>query len=210
MYRLALLTALAASGVQTQTTFGVYIFSRHGDRTAKSTPPSNLTDLGYQEVFTSGTYFRNRYVASNATSPIAGISPDLVVNSQIAISAPADDVLGASAVGFSQGLYPPVGPTLGMQTLRNGTVVESPLNGYQIIPIMPAGTEVGANQENTGFLQADNNCTNAIASANEYTTTPEFQSLLASTRSFYQSFDPLINRTFNMSQESFANAYTSM
>jgi hypothetical protein len=52
--------ALAAGSAAVQeTVLGIYIFSRHGDRTAKATPPANLTDLGYEEVFTSGTYFRN-------------------------------------------------------------------------------------------------------------------------------------------------------
>ena len=52
--------ALAAGSAAVQeAVLGIYIFSRHGDRTAKATPPANLTDLGYEEVFTSGTYFRN-------------------------------------------------------------------------------------------------------------------------------------------------------
>ncbi|KAL8712770.1 MAG: hypothetical protein Q9220_002978 [cf. Caloplaca sp. 1 TL-2023] len=70
------LTANAA-----ETVLGVYIFSRHGDRTAKSTPPANLTDLGYSQIFTSGTYFRNRYIASNATSRILGVNSDIVKQS---------------------------------------------------------------------------------------------------------------------------------
>lgn len=98
-----LVLSCVSSFTQAETILGVYIFSRHGDRTAKATPPSNLTDLGYQEVFTSGTYFRNRYVASNATSQIAGISSDIVALSQIAVSAPEDNVLMSSATGFTQG-----------------------------------------------------------------------------------------------------------
>jgi hypothetical protein len=45
-----LLASLASSTVSAETVLGAYIFSRHGDRTAKSTPPTVLTDLGYQEV----------------------------------------------------------------------------------------------------------------------------------------------------------------
>ena len=52
------LTALAAQlTIAQETVLGVYIFSRHGDRTAKSTPPANLTDLGYEEVYTSGKHY---------------------------------------------------------------------------------------------------------------------------------------------------------
>ena len=173
------------------------------------TPPSNLTDLGYHEIFTSGTYFRNRYIAANATNPIAGLSSDLVALSQISVSAPVDNVLMSSALGFAQGLYPPVGPDLGQQTLRNGTIVEAPLDGYQLIPIATVGTASGANQENTAFLESTNGCTRGTTSSDEYLTTPEFLNLLASTRGFYLSLEPLIGGSFNSSQASFANAYTS-
>ena len=70
-----------------ETVLAVYIFSRHGDRSAKATPPANLTDLGYSEVFESGTWFRNQYIASNAVSPIYGLNSDLVKYSQISVSA---------------------------------------------------------------------------------------------------------------------------
>ena len=45
-----LVASLASSTIAAETVLGAYIFSRHGDRTAKSTPPAVLTDLGYQEV----------------------------------------------------------------------------------------------------------------------------------------------------------------
>lgn len=90
---------------QAESLLGVYIFSRHGDRTAKLTPPTNLTGLGYQEVFTSGSYFRDRYV--NSTNKIVGINTNVVKQSQITASAPADTVLQNSAQGFLQALYPP-------------------------------------------------------------------------------------------------------
>ncbi|KAI7118253.1 hypothetical protein KC352_g33600, partial [Hortaea werneckii] len=54
--------ALPAAWAQTnsdETILGVYMFHRHGDRTAKATAPANLTTLGYREVYTSGSYYRN-------------------------------------------------------------------------------------------------------------------------------------------------------
>ena len=77
-----------------------------------------MTDLGYEEVFASGTNFRNRYIALNVPSQILGIDPDVVVLSQVSASAPLDNVLMSSAIGFTQGLYPPVGPTLGEQNFE--------------------------------------------------------------------------------------------
>ncbi|MCJ1486553.1 hypothetical protein MMC06_006730 [Schaereria dolodes] len=188
-----------------QTILGVYIFSRHGDRTAKSTPPANLTDLGYQEVFTSGTYFRDRYISSNASSKIAGINTDLVKLSQITASAPLDNVLMSSTQGFLQGLYPPVGTTLGSSILRNNTVVQAPLNGYQLIPIETVTSGTGS--EDSAWLQGSSNCANAEISSNEYFTTPEYMSLSNSSMDFYTSLTPMINGTFNNSQSNYYNAY---
>lgn len=103
---IAALTPLAYAQTQTnETVLGVYMFHRHGDRTSKMTPPANLTDLGYLQVYTSGQYYRNRYIASDATYRINGVNSDLVKQSQIEVSAPDDTVLQNSAVGFLQGLY---------------------------------------------------------------------------------------------------------
>lgn len=200
------LLAILASSAAAETVLGVYIFSRHGDRTPKALPPANLTDLGYAEVFTSGTYYRNRYVAADASRPIHGLNTDIVKQSQISASAPVDTVLQSSAMGFLQGLYPPVGTTLGSSTLRNGTIVESPLNGYQLIPLEQVTT--GANSENSAWLQGATNCANAQVSSNNYFSSSQYLDTLASTQDFYNGLSPMINRTFTAAQTSFKNAYT--
>jgi hypothetical protein len=201
------LAAIAASAAAAQeTVLGAYIFSRHGDRTAKSTPPANLTDLGYQEVFTSGTYFRDRYIASGASRRIYGLNSDLVKQSQIVASAPVDNVLQNSALGFLQGLYPPVGETLGSNTLANGTSVQTPLNGYQLIPLQTVAT--GANSENSAWLQGSTNCLNAQISSNNYFYSSQYMSTLNATRNFYNGVAPMVNRTFTAAQSSYQNAYT--
>ncbi|KAI9825589.1 MAG: hypothetical protein M1819_000485 [Sarea resinae] len=189
-----------------ETILGAYIFHRHGDRTDKSHPPANLTDLGYREVYTSGQYFRDRYVSSSASAKIAGLNSDLVKNSQLTVSAPSDTVLMNSAQGFLQGLYPPVGSTLGTQTLRNGTTVEAPLNGYQLIPI--SQVQGGSGSENSAWLQGSTNCAKAEASSNEYFSTPDYLKMLNETQSFYTSLTPMINATFTADEINFKNAYT--
>ena len=108
-----LLSSILPLTTSAETVLGVYIFSRRGDRTSKSTPPTNLTTLGYSQIFVSGSYFRSRYVADDASSRILGLSPDIVDYTQISASAPLDTVLMPSAQGFLQGLYPPVGSQLG-------------------------------------------------------------------------------------------------
>lgn len=188
-----------------ETVLGLYIFSRHGDRTSKAWPPTKLTNLGYNEIFSSGTWFRENYI--NGSSPINGIEPNNVKLSQIAASAPLDNVLMTSAQGFLQGLYPPVGATLGSQTLGNGTVVAAPLNGYQLIPIQTVTTGTGS--ENDAWLQGASNCADAEISSNNYLTSPEYLALLNSTQAFYSNILPTINTTFNASQANFANAYSS-
>lgn len=93
---LSLLPAFGAA----ETVLGVYMFHRHGDRTSKSTPPANLTALGYQEVYTSGSFYRSRYIASDADFKINGMNTDIVKQSQISVSAPDDTVLQNSAQGM--------------------------------------------------------------------------------------------------------------
>ncbi|KAL8993093.1 MAG: hypothetical protein Q9169_006607 [Polycauliona sp. 2 TL-2023] len=189
-----------------ETVLGVFIFSRHGDRTAKSTPPATLTNLGYSQVFTSGTHFRNRYVASNALSKIAGLSSDVVEQAQITASAPDDTVLMNAAQGFLQGLYPPVGSSLGSDTLRDGTVIRSPLNGYQLIPIQPVIGGTGS--EDSPWLQATSNCPEAMVSSRDYFSSEDYNNLRASTSHLYSSLTPLINDTFDPDQINYKNAYT--
>lgn len=82
--------SLLSSAVSAETVLGVYMFHRHGDRTPKALAPANLTDLGYSQVYTSGDYYRNRYVDSEASSRILGINSDIVKQAQIAASSPAD------------------------------------------------------------------------------------------------------------------------
>lgn len=190
----------------TETVLGVYIFSRHGDRTSKSTPPTILTPLGYSQVFASGTYYRNRYIASSSSSQIASISPNVVKLGQITASAPLDNVLMPSAQGFLQGLYPPVGNTLGEEQLRNGRNVSTPLDGYQLIPVQTVTSGTGS--EDSAWLQGAGNCANAITSSNNYFSTPEYNQLLSSTGDFYKSLAPVVNATFGADQLSYKNAYT--
>ncbi|MCJ1432175.1 hypothetical protein MMC27_001531 [Xylographa pallens] len=203
----ALLLACAALPLaQAETVLGLYIFHRHGDRTAKATPPANLTDFGYQEVFTSGTWFRDQYVSSTAASRISGIEPDLVKLGQLSASAPLDNVLQSSAIGFLSGLYPPVGSGMDTETLRNGTVVTAPLDGFQLIPVEIVTS--GGNSEDSAWLQGSSGCAGATTSSNEYFYTSDYKDLLNSTMDFYQGLLPMINGTFNATTATYKNAYT--
>ncbi|KAJ5566708.1 uncharacterized protein N7459_010090 [Penicillium hispanicum] len=200
-----LLVSLSVPVVSAERVLGAYIYSRHGDRTAKVFGSTQLTDLGYHEVFESGTFYHDRYIASGSEKRIEGISEYVVNSKQISASAPSDAVLQNSATGFLQGVYPPVG-SHASQTLGNGTTVESPLNGYQLIQL--SITSENSDSEDSTWLQGSSDCQKAGISSNDYYASDPYNEMLKSTQSFYQSLSPMLNRTFNASSMSFKNAYT--
>ena len=191
-----------------ETVLGVYIFHRHGDRTTKSYPPTHLTDLGYAEVFQSGSFYRSRYIDSNASIPIFGISPNLVQDSQLNVQSPSDTVLQNSAMGFLQGLYPPVGATLGSEAIANGSTILSPLDGYQLIPVQALTSGV-SQPENVVWLEGTTGCENAVVSSNNYFLSQDFQNMTDMTNAFYQSILPVINTTYTAGTDVYKNAYAS-
>ncbi|KAK7747719.1 hypothetical protein SLS62_008966 [Diatrype stigma] len=210
MHVKALIVSLAALPLiqAEETVLGVYIFHRHGDRTPKTHKPVNLTSLGAEEVYSSGAYYRNRYVASNASSPIFGLSHDIAIASQLTVTSPVDTVLQSSAQVFLQGLYPPVG-SLSSQSLANGSTVEAPLGGYQYIPVdAVASASSNPNSENSEWLQGNSGCGNAMVSSNNYLASAEYLQTLADTQDFYSGLLPVINGTFTAAQANFKNAYT--
>ncbi|RDW77254.1 hypothetical protein BP6252_05307 [Coleophoma cylindrospora] len=191
-----------------ETVLGVYIYHRHGDRTTKAYTPTSLTDLGYDQVYSSGDFYRTRYVNGNESTAIYNISPNIVKLSQLNVEAPVDNVLQNSAQGFLQGLYPPVGTALASQTLANGSTVSSPLNGYQLIPVNAVSTAATTSSENSAWLQGSSGCNNAIISSNNYFYSDEYMTTLNETAAFYQSVLPVINTTFTSKTDTFKNAYS--
>jgi hypothetical protein len=135
---------------------------------------------------------------------VKGLNADIVKNSQIAVTAPKDTVLQNSALGFLQALYPPVGRSV--ETLRNGTQVQAPFNGYQLIPINLVSSGTGS--EDNGWLQDASGCENAKLSSNNYFLSKDYQDKLASTKDFYSKIVPVVNATFNAKDITFKNAYT--
>ncbi|KAI1104194.1 phosphoglycerate mutase-like protein [Jackrogersella minutella] len=193
---------------KSETVLGVYIFHRHGDRSAKALAPTNLTALGADQVFQSGTYYRNKYVSSNASSPIFGLSSDIAVPTQLGVTSPADSVLQSSALAFLQGIYPPAGSN-SVSVLANKSEVVAPLGGYQYIPVSTtASTSSSADSENSEWLQGGSGCGNAVVSSNNYFSSAEYAGMLASTKGFYSAIEPVVNATFTASQTTFKNAYT--
>lgn len=196
---LSALSLLTGSGAA-ETVLGAYIFHRHGDRTPKALAPTNLTALGYEQVYTSGSYYRSRYL--EGSSKINGINEDLVKLSQLSVVSPVDNVLQISAIAFLQGLYPPVQT---VQTLGNGQSVQAPMDGYQLIPVNTIAT--GAGSEDSGWLQDTSSCQNAKTSSNNYFNSEEYNVLARSTKGFYSSLVPSINNVISEDQVTYKNGY---
>ncbi|CAJ0545812.1 Ff.00g092850.m01.CDS01 [Fusarium sp. VM40] len=185
---------------------GLYIFHRHGDRTAKAWKPVNFTALGADEVHSSGSWYRDTYVSEDAPRRISGLSAESAVLSQLEVTSPVDAVLQNSALVFLQGLYP---PTKQVETLANGSKVEAPLSGYQYIPIASSETAASdKNSENSAWLQGNSGCTNAEASSNDYFSSSEYAQTYKDTEDFYQSLLPVIKKTYGKDAANFQNAYT--
>ncbi|KAL6234898.1 hypothetical protein BDW75DRAFT_211194 [Aspergillus navahoensis] len=201
------LIALSAIPLQVsaEKVLGAYIFARHGDRTAKVLKNTQLTDLGYNQVYLTGSAYHDRYINSTSPQQIDGISESVVNLSQLTASAPADAVLQNSATGFLQGIYPPVG-SMSSQKLANGTTVVSPLNGYQLIPL--SLIDSGASSEDSTWLQGTTDCNKAKVSSDSYYESTLYKTLLDETRDFYKSLSPLINTSFSDDEMSFRNAYS--
>jgi hypothetical protein len=202
-----LLSLAALPLVKTETVLGVYVFSRHGDRTPKALAPTNLTSLGAEQVYASGRYYRNRYVASDATSPVLGLSRDIAALGQLAVTAPVDNVLQSSAQAFLQGLYPPAG-NFSTEELRNDSSVTGPLGGYQYIPVNAViSTSSSTNPEDNAWLQGGSGCNKAIVSSNNYLSSSEYATTDEQSKAFYTGLLPVINSTFGASAANFKNAY---
>jgi hypothetical protein len=192
--------SLLAGAEAAETVLGAYIFHRHGDRTPKALAPTNLTTLGYEQVYTSGQYYRSRYLTGD--SKIHGINEDVVKLSQLAVTAPVDNVLQTSAMGFLQGLYPPVRT---VQTLGNGNDVQAPMDGYQLVPVNTI--ETGAGSEDAGWLQDASSCANAKTSSNSYFTSTEYKNLFSSSKDLFSSLVPVLEGVLSADQVTYKNAY---
>ncbi|GAB0136032.1 hypothetical protein EsDP_00004349 [Epichloe bromicola] len=180
-----------SSSSKNERILGVYIFHRHGDRTAKAWPPANLTSLGAAEVRSSGAFYRRRYVEPGAPLRIAGVSPDAAAAlPQLSVTSPRDAVLRGSASAFLQGLYPP-------------TVEAQPP-----VPVPVDAVPVDAAAENQGWLQGSSGCDKGVASSNAYLASADYGETLRATEPFYQALLPVINSTFGRDAANFKNAYT--
>ncbi|RCI14812.1 hypothetical protein L249_6734 [Ophiocordyceps polyrhachis-furcata BCC 54312] len=203
---LLLLLLLRHVSAAEERVLGVYIFHRHGDRSAKAWKPVNLTALGAVQVHSSGLFYRDRYIDANAPHRLPALSSDEVVASQISVTSPRDPVLQASALTFGQGLYPPQSGAA--ERLANGSRVVAPLGGYQFLPVDPSTAKTGDRPEDSAWLQGGTGCVNAEVSSNRYLASAEYHGDYDRSLEFYRSLLPVINGTYGEDEANFKNGYS--
>ncbi|KAL4942738.1 histidine phosphatase superfamily [Aspergillus oleicola] len=172
--------ALALAGLITtsnaETTLGVTVYTRNGDRTSKHYPDYTLTNLGYAQNHQLGSDYRSIYIATNALKQILGISEDEL---------PA---LMKTADAFLQGLYPPLDSSE-TETLNNGSTYDAPLGGAQF-------ANVGSAEENTPdavWLNGDNGCPATADISDSFRMSGAYEATLQDTGDFYyQSFSSVL------------------
>lgn len=201
----ALLTALAATAAA-ETIHGVVIFTRHGDRTAKFYPTYSLTNLGAEQVYQSGSYYRDRYLSNSSAYKVSGISSDQIQPAQVYASVPDQLTLYQTSLYFLQGFYPPLGSVnsqLSIEKLTNGTDTQDPLNGYQFVQIHALSTS----DPNSIYLKGADDCPAWTSASTSYRSSPEYLDTLNSTASFYKQFEDLLNPILGAGNVTYKQAY---
>ncbi|KAK0735332.1 histidine acid phosphatase [Apiosordaria backusii] len=192
-----------------ETVHGVVVFTRHGDRTTKHYGAQALTNLGTSQNFQVGSDYRARYIEAGSPQRILNISEFNYVSSQVYASAPNQGILLNTATAFLQGLYPPLvdlNSEIATQTLNNGSKSTSPLNGYQYVTLQG----VSPNSPDAIWIKGDDNCPAVTTASQSFESSPEFTTLLSSTRDFYQSLFPVLKSVYDFTSPedlSYVRAY---
>ncbi|CAZ82874.1 unnamed protein product [Tuber melanosporum] len=184
-----------------ETVRSVVIFSRHGDRTPKILGTTRLTALGKNQVYASGEFYRARYLDSNSTHFIKGISGRKYVEKEVFASSPDQQLLVQSTQVFLQGLYPPQNV---METLADGTSVSTPANGQQY----PVLHSVSSNSPDAIWLKGDDGCPAHDQSFENFYASQQFKDLSVSTKPFYESFADLLEGVIPQSKVNYKSAFT--
>ncbi|KAL3478274.1 histidine phosphatase superfamily [Aspergillus californicus] len=208
-----ILSLLALSGgfvssVTAETILGVTVYSRHGDRTSKHYPGYMLTNLGLQQNYQVGSDYRDLYISSTSPKRILGISETKYHPTEVFGYAPDEPVLLNTATAFLQGLYPPLDTLddeISSQSLNNGSSYTNPLHGYQYVVLHGEEKE----SPDTIWIKGDDECAAVTDIVDTFTASAEYTELLDSTRSFYESFWPLLGDVYDYTEAdlSYENAY---
>lgn len=195
-----------------QKVWAVFAYTLHGDSTPAALPQhETLTPYGASALYTAGSSFRDRYVASTAgDTKVRDISPDLLDSGDVLVFSTTQQPDVASAQAFMQGLYPPLQqsenstyPDSSTQ-LANGSVAIAPLGGYQY----PRVLTYGLDDPMSIALNGQDQCPMHEIEVSEYESSDEFQELTQTTEAFYiDLYDEALSGVYDRSSATYKNAY---
>lgn len=198
-----------------ETIWSSVIYTYHGDRTPLVWPVQNvLTALGAQQLYSAGTFFRQRYLTEPQDEAKSGpaindISTDALNNIEIFVMTTVDQYKGASALAFMQGLYPPTNVSLDNDTTfattpSNESGATAPLNGYQYPRLWTFSPE----DPNSIVIEGQVNCLLYEKAMNEFANSDEAMQATSESQAFYDDIElNILNDIFPGQNISFDYAY---
>lgn len=212
--RVVAIASLAAcawsQSARNETIWASVVYSSNGDRTPLILPVQHvLTPLGAQQSYSAGSFFRQRYLAApagaqDANYSINGILHNTYDPTQTRVMSVWSSYVVASAEAFMQGLYPPVNNTDPNSVLANGSIIRSPLGGYQYPQIFTPSPA----DPNVIFLAGSADCQRYDDSVANYSNSQESLQTKSSTQKFYASFQAeVFGGVFPKSQVNYDYAY---
>ena len=204
--------ALAQTG-SNETIWSSVVYSYHGERTPLILPMRKvLTPSGAQQVYSVGSFFRDRYVAPTTNESHLGIrdlSKDEVDSTQSSVMSTLDEYVVASAQAFMQGLYPPLNISSRtllnpMSIFANGSIIDYPLGGYQYAQIYTAS----ALDPNSIYIAGDVNCPAYDNATMAYVNSQESTQIRSATMDFYDNLGSgILAGVFEKSMVNYDEAY---
>jgi hypothetical protein len=174
----------AQSSNSSEHTHAAFAFVRTGERTPRLRNDTQvLTTVGANQMHALGQKLRTKYVTG--TEAIAGLSTDVLNNSQIWAQTLDTPYLVSSAQAFMQGLYPPYDTDNTTEVLADGTSVDYPLDGYQYASIHAASP----NDPYSRLVSGTQSCPQGQADGMKYFTTPEFKATSAANEDLYKKLN---------------------
>lgn len=198
----ALFTALPVSSADDplyEKVWGAVVYTLHGDSTLHGlNEPRNLTSLGANQLYDAGNSIRNHYVrprgsedTAGESGQITGISEGSLVGGEVELLSTTEQAVSASALAFTQGLYPPAAEAPdGDSNYVNGSLIHYPLSGYQY----PALTTVGDQDPASIHVAGHTSCPSYTWSILHWAQSWQGRRTRAVTDPFYED---LYNRVLN-------------
>ena len=196
-----------------ETIWSSVIYNFYGERTPLILPSQSvLTPLGAQQLYSVGSFFRNRYVApetNESTLAIHGLAKDELDDTQTSVMSTLDEFIVASAQAFMQGLYPPFNVSSRtllnpMSILANGSIIDFPLGGYQYPQVYTASLL----DPDSIYVAGNVNCPSYDAAAMGYVGSQESTIMRSATTDFYNNLvSTIFNGIFADSMVNYDEAY---